>query len=57
MAKISYHIFFFISRFHHDSLSFGGFTILSEHCSQNNFPIIKAKPFKVTKYKKRIVDI
>ncbi len=57
MAKISYHKFFFISRFHHDSLSFGGFTILSEHCSQNNFPIIKAKPFKVTKYKKRIVDI
>ncbi len=31
-----------------------GFTIFffSEQCSQNNFPIIKIKPFKVTKYKK-----
>ncbi len=34
-----------------------GFTILSEQCSQNNFPIIKTKPFKVTKYKTRMVDI
>ncbi len=25
---------------------------LSEHYSQTNFPIIKTKPFKVTKYKK-----
>ncbi len=29
-----------------------GFTIFSEQCSQNNFPIIKTKPFKVTKIKK-----
>ncbi len=29
-----------------------GFTILAEECSQNNFTIIKTKPFKVTKYKK-----
>ncbi len=29
-----------------------GFTIVSEQCSQNNFPIIKTNPFKVTKYKK-----
>ncbi len=31
-----------------------GFSILQvfEHNSQTNFPIIKTKPFKVTKYKK-----
>ncbi len=28
------------------------FTILSEQYGQTNFPIIKTKPFKVTKYKK-----
>ncbi len=28
-----------------------GFTIVSEQCSQNNFPITKTNPFKVTKYK------
>ncbi len=33
------------------------FTILSEHYGQTNFPIIKTKPFKVTEYKKRMVDI
>ncbi len=27
------------------------FTIVSERCSQNNFPITKTNPFKVTKYK------
>ncbi len=27
-----------------------GFTILSEQCSQTNFPIIKTKPFKVKNY-------
>ncbi len=34
-----------------------GFTIFSEQCSQNNFSIIKTKPFKVTKKLKRMVDI
>ncbi len=29
-----------------------GYTILSEQCSQNNSPIIKTNPFKVTKCKK-----
>ncbi len=28
------------------------FTIVSEQCSQNNFPITKTNPFMVTKYKK-----
>ncbi len=28
------------------------FCKLSEHYSQTNFPVIKTKPFKVTKYKK-----
>jgi len=28
------------------------FTILSEQCSQNNFPITKTNPFKVTKHEK-----
>ncbi len=57
MAKIS--LFFFISRFHDFILILChvGFTVLSEQCSQNNFPIIKTKPLKVTKHKKRMVDI
>ncbi len=33
-----------------------GFTILSDQCSQNNFPIIKTRPFKVTNIK-LMVDI
>ncbi len=45
MAKISYHNFITI-------LCHVGFTILSDQCSQNNFPIIQTKPFKVTKYVK-----
>ncbi len=56
MAKISYQVFYF---FIHDVimiLCHVGFTILSEHYSQTNFLIIKTKPFKVTKYKKRMVD-
>ncbi len=28
-----------------------GFTILSDQCSQNNFPIRKTRPFKVTNIK------
>ncbi len=44
-GKISYHDFITI-------LCYVGFTIFSEQCSQNNFPIIKTKPFMVTKYKK-----
>ncbi len=44
MAKISYHNFTILCRV--------GFTIVSEQCSQNNFPITKTNPFKVTKYKK-----
>ncbi len=31
-----------------------GYTILFEQCSQNNVPIIKTNPFKVTKYFKKI---
>ncbi len=51
MLKISYHIFFFeISNF--TILCHVDFTIVSEHCSQNIFPITKTNPFKVTKYKK-----
>ncbi len=48
MAKISYHNYFrniTISRFCHVD-----FTIVSEQCSQNNFPITKTNPFKVKKY-------
>ncbi len=47
--------FFFLK--YHDSTIFitilchVGLTILSEQCSQNNFPIIKTNPFKVTNYK------
>ncbi len=33
-----------------------GFTIFSDQCSQNNFPIIKTRPFKVTNIK-LMVDI
>ncbi len=48
IAKISHHVFVFL---YHDFtiLCHVGFTILSEQCSLNNFPIIKTKPFKVTK--------
>ncbi len=51
MAKILYHDFFFsmvLSRF----FVIVGFTIVSDQCGQNHFPIIKTKPFKVTKSKK-----
>ncbi len=54
MAKISSQ-FFFLK--YHDFITIlchVGFTIFSEKCSQNNFPIIKKKPFKVTKYIKKI---
>ncbi len=51
MAKISYHYVFF--KYHNFTiLCHVDFTILSEQCSQNNFPITKTNPFKVTKYKK-----
>ncbi len=33
------------------------FCKLFEQYSQTNFPIIKTKPFKVTKYKKSMADI
>ncbi len=49
MAKISYHDFITI-------LCHVGFTILSDQCSQNYFPVIKTKPFKVTNIK-LMVDI
>ncbi len=51
MAKISYHNYYF---FNHNFtiLCHVDFTIVSEKCSQNNFPITKTKPLKVTKYKK-----
>ncbi len=39
MAKISYHGFIEISRFHHGSFHVG-FNNLSEQYSQTNFPII-----------------
>ncbi len=45
MAKVSYHGFITI-------LCHIGFTILSEQCSQTNFPNIKTNSFKETKYKK-----
>ncbi len=41
--KISYHDFITV-------LCHVGFTIVSEQCSQNNVPVVKTKPFKVTKY-------
>ncbi len=42
-----------ISRFHDFImlLCHVGFTILSDQCSQNNFPIIKTRSFKVTNIK------
>ncbi len=43
MAKISYHNLTIVC--------YVDFTILSEQCSQNNFPITQTNPFKVTKYK------
>ncbi len=51
MAKISYHVFFF--KYHNFImiLCHVGFTILSDQCSQNSFPIIKTRPFKVTNIK------
>ncbi len=51
MAKISiFHEFITI-------LCHVSFTILSEQYGQTNFPVIKTKSFKVTEYKKRMVDI
>ncbi len=47
MAKISYHNFFLNITI----LCHVDFTIVSEQCSQNNFPITKTNPFNVTKYK------
>ncbi len=46
MAKISYHNLTIVC--------YVDFTILSEQCSQNNFPITQTNPFKVTKF---MVDI
>ncbi len=52
MAKIPYHYLFF--KYHNITiLCHVDFTILSEQCSQNNFPITKTNPFKVTKYKNK----
>ncbi len=44
---------FFISQLHDFImiLCHVGLTILSDQCSQNNFPIIKTRPFKVTNIK------
>ncbi len=60
MEKISYHDYYFfpeISRFTILSRFFVMLVLLfcklSEHYSQNNFPIIKTKPFKVKKKKKK----
>ncbi len=50
MAKISYHFFFKYQNF--AILCHVDFTIVSEQCSQNNFPITKINPFKVPKYEK-----
>ncbi len=44
--QVLFFLFFFTILCHVD------FTILSVHYRQTNFPIIKTKPFKVTKYKK-----
>ncbi len=46
-----------VSRFYHDSLScwflyFAGCLSITANLSQSNFPIMKTKHFKVTKYKK-----
>ncbi len=54
LGEISYHnFFFFISRFHDFImvLCHVGFTILSDQCSQNNFPVIKTRSFTVTNIK------
>ncbi len=49
--NISYHNFFF--KYHNFTiLCHVDFTIVSEQCSQNNFPITKTNPFKVTNIKK-----
>ncbi len=62
MEKISYHNFFLeISRFTVLSRFFVMLVLLfcklSEHYSQPNFPIIKTKPFKVTKQKEEKIYI
>ncbi len=49
-GKISYH-YIFLKYHNFTILCHGDFTIVSEHCSQNNFPITKTNPFKVTKHK------
>ncbi len=49
MAK--YHHYIFLKYHNFTILCHGDFTIVSEHCSQNNFPITKTNPFKVTKHK------
>ncbi len=50
-GNISYHNFFF--KYHNFTiLCHVYFTIVSEQCSQNNFPIKKTNPFKVTNIKK-----
>ncbi len=47
-----YHITIFFFKYQNFTILFHvDFTILSEQCSQNNFPITKTNPFKVTKYK------
>ncbi len=50
-GKNKFFLFFFFF-FFFTILCHVGFTFLSVHYSQTNFPIIKTKPFKVTKYKK-----
>ncbi len=49
MAKISYHVLFFL--YFIMILCHVGFTILSDQCSQNHFPIIKTRPFEVKNIK------
>ncbi len=51
-----------VSRFYHDFLScwffyFASCLSITANLSQTNFPIIKTKHFKVTKYKKGMADI
>ncbi len=52
MAKMSYHYFFFFRNITISRFFVMLILLLSEQCSQNNVPIIKTNPFKVTKYKK-----
>ncbi len=52
MAQISYHYFFFFKYHNFTILCHVDFTIVSEQNSQNNVPITKTNPFKVTKYNK-----